>query len=245
VKKNQDKEKLKEKALHDIDTYITGLQNSLDEKQCKKAMLVSYWLTDYIRFLKKEETFLPQKQLSYNRGSIIKVHLGFRIGSEEGGLHYAVVLDRKPKKSSPVLTIVPLSSKKSNRIIRNNEVDIGNEVFRKIISKYDTLKAGTSKRIKKLEADLKNENAYTSDHRNEIHTEVRRLNGQITQLENLFEEIVRMKRGSIALAGQITTISKIRIYDPTHSGQLLDGISLEPATLNMIDAKIKELYVKA
>ncbi|MDR1585645.1 MAG: type II toxin-antitoxin system PemK/MazF family toxin [Prevotellaceae bacterium] len=240
MRQNHDKEKLKAEALCDIDAYITELHNSSDEKQRKKAALVSYWLKDYIRLLKKEETFLPQKQLSYNRGSIIKVHLGFRIGSEEGGLHYAVVLDRKPKKSSPVLTIVPLSSKKGNRIIRDNEVDIGNEVFRKIISKYDTLKADTVKRINKLEAGLENEKEYVP----EIHTEVRRMNGQIKKLGNLIDEIVRMKQGSIALAGQITTVSKIRIYDPTHSGQLLDGISLEPATLDKIDAKIKELYVK-
>jgi mRNA-degrading endonuclease toxin of MazEF toxin-antitoxin module len=244
MKGTRDKEKLKDKALGGIDAYITGLYNSSDVKQCKKASLVSYWLADYIGFLKKEETFEPIKQLSYKRGSIIKVHLGFRIGSEEGGLHYAVVLDRKPKKSSPVITIIPLASHKSGRAIRNNEVNIGNEVFRKIISKHDKLSAYIFERISRIKNDSENEKISTADLRSKAQDELKGLTQQAEQLDNLKKEILRMKQGSIALVGQITTISKIRIYDPTHSGQLLDGISLEPATLNMVDEKIKELFTK-
>ena len=49
----------------------------------------------------------------YKRGEIVKVHLGFNVGSEEGGLHYAVVLDKNNAKSSPVITIIPLTSVKT------------------------------------------------------------------------------------------------------------------------------------
>jgi mRNA-degrading endonuclease toxin of MazEF toxin-antitoxin module len=244
MKKKQDAEKLRDRALSDINAYITELYNSTDEKKRKKASLVSHWLTDYIRLLKKEETFESLRQLSYKRGSIVKVHLGFRIGSEEGGLHYAAVLDREPKKSLPVITIVPLSSQKGGRIIRYNEVSIGNEVFRKITNKRDKLRDNTAERVNKIEIDLKNEKINTAEFISEAREELKILTRQLEQLDNLRKEISRMNQGSIALVGQITTISKIRIYDPTHSGQLLDGISLNPKTLDMIDEKIKELYTK-
>ncbi|MFR4125889.1 hypothetical protein [[Ruminococcus] torques] len=43
---------------------------------------------------------------------MIQVDLGFRIGHEEGGLHYAVVLNKKDSPYSDILTVLPLSSKK-------------------------------------------------------------------------------------------------------------------------------------
>ncbi len=44
----------------------------------------------------------------YKRGEIVKVHLGFNVGSEEGGLHYAVVLDKKTMQN--LLLLLQLSS---------------------------------------------------------------------------------------------------------------------------------------
>ena len=50
----------------------------------KKASLISYWLKDYVRYLKSEDTFNPLKQENYKRGDVVKINLGFNIGSEEG-----------------------------------------------------------------------------------------------------------------------------------------------------------------
>lgn len=48
---------------------------------------------------------------------------------------------------------------------------------------------------------------------------------QQNYLKKIGEEIARMKEGSVALVNQITTISKIRIYDPrnTRSFTLMNG----------------------
>ena len=51
-----------------------------------------------------------------------------------------------------------------------------------------------------------------------------------------------MKAGTIALVGQITTISKYRIYDPLSTKNALHGIRVSDATLDLIDSKIKELF---
>lgn len=58
----------------------------------------------------------------------------------------------------------------------------------------------------------------------------------------LEKEIGKMKRGSIALVGQITTVSKIRIYDPLYPSDSLASIHLSDVALDKLDQKVKELY---
>ena len=50
-------------------------------------------------------------------------------------------------------------------------------------------------------------------------------------------------KGSIALVNQITTISKIRIFDPRNLKGVLAGISLSEEGMEKINQKVKELYV--
>ena len=56
------------------------------------------------------------------------------------------------------------------------------------------------------------------------------------------KELIRMKAGSIALIGQITTVSKYRIYDPLSTKNALHGIRVSENTLDLIDSKIIELF---
>lgn len=56
------------------------------------------------------------------------------------------------------------------------------------------------------------------------------------------KELIRMKAGSIALIGQITTVSKYRIYDPLSTQNALHGIRVSEHTLDLIDSKIIELF---
>lgn len=52
-----------------------------------------------------------------------------------------------------------------------------------------------------------------------------------------------MKEGSIALVNQITTVSKIRIYDPRNLRGVLAGVSLSAESMEKINKKVKELYI--
>lgn len=61
-------------------------------------------------------------------------------------------------------------------------------------------------------------------------------------LNKIGEEISHMKEGSIALVNQITTISKIRIFDPRNLKGVLAGISLSEESMEKINQKVKELY---
>ena len=91
-KNDQELQNHKEAAVKAISDYLDMLISSDDPGKADKF---SYWLEDYVRFLKREVTFQPNSLKRYKRGEIIKVHLGYNIGSEEGGLHYAVVIDKK------------------------------------------------------------------------------------------------------------------------------------------------------
>ena len=51
-----------------------------------------------------------------------------------------------------------------------------------------------------------------------------------------------MKKGSIALVGQITTVSKIRIFDPKTNKDVLSNIRMSNETMNKIDDAIEHMF---
>jgi hypothetical protein len=242
--------KLRKMAIKSINDFIDKLTTSGKHEDVNKASLILYWIHDYIRFLNKELTYDSRKALRYNRGSIIKVHFGFRIGNEFGGLHYAVVLNKHDAKSSGTLTVVPLTSIQDGRKIHPSSINIGDEVFRKVISKHDLQKRKLNDEVIQIISELdditKNhphDEALNNDESEKLLKMQARIEEQIDQLDRLKQEILRMKEGSVALISQIATVSKIRIRDPEHTSDCLAGIKLEPTTLSMIDDKIRELFV--
>lgn len=268
----------KKEAIKSLNKLLEYCINDPSAKHLKKANLISYWLKDYTRFLKFEEQFVPQKNIAYKRGNIVKVNFGFNIGSEYGGLHYGIVLDNNNAHSSPVVTIIPLTSIKDDKEVHPNNVPLGNELYHSLKIKYDAaskaLKAEqqtiadmlalleTMQDIRHSAAD---EVEYYKDASVEIYeekiailndrhkqvlaleriwNEKNRLNQERQRsLENLGAEIRHMKEGSIALVNQITTISKMRIYDPRNHGGVLYGISLSEESMEKINQKVKELYI--
>ena len=204
-------------------------------------------------------------------------NFGFNIGSEYGGLHYGVVLDNKNDHASPVITVIPLTSTKYDKKMHKNNVELGNEIYRSVKLKYDTiskalrdeqeeirqsielfsnvlsmteialneiesLNEGTAEYSKKLQDVIK----YF-----ELSTEIRDTwekkkehnEAEQAYLSKIGAEISQMKEGSTALVSQITTVSKMRIFDPRNLKGVLAGISLSEQNMDKINQKVKELYV--
>lgn len=105
----------KNNVLKKLDAYLTKLIDSPDKKVNAKSDKLSYWLEDWTTFLDFESRFSSSSLKRYKRGEIIKVHLGYNIGSEEGGLHYAVIVEKDNSIHNPVITIVPLTSIKHDK----------------------------------------------------------------------------------------------------------------------------------
>lgn len=266
----------KQKSKDDIKKHIKASLEELnnlcmeivDSNDPLKADKLAYWLSDYARLLAKEDKV--KNFASYKRGSIIKVSLGFNIGSEQGGLHYCVVL-KDSSKFDKVVQVIPLSSykpqKRKKENLRKGEVFLGNELFVNLMIKLDVLiklayilKKQIDDRISESKArieELQNLIPKLDNDKFEImlseinnniekcYTENNQIQNQIELAKKVKNEIFKMKQGSIALVDQITTVSKLRIYDPVSEKDALNGIRLSNESLNNIDNKIKELYTKS
>lgn len=243
--------KNKNEAITKITEFLDKLM--LDEVYLKKANLLSYWLKSYITYLNEEDNFDSNNLKEYCRGDIIKANLGFNIGNEEGGLHYCVVLDKKNAQSHSTLTVVPLTSLKPHKKPRKTSVFIGNEIYENLSQKNNEIMAMVKQRIENCKKELKK--LFTLSEATEEKTIFKKY--KLKELENILKdndkklllcskidfELNQMKNGSIALINQITTISKQRIYNPKNNFDTLSGIKLSPEKMQLIDEKIKKLYI--
>lgn len=228
MKKNKvDAQKLKEDAKSTIEKYLNDLIESEDDEDTKKASNLSYWVKQYIYYLNQEKTYNPRLQMNYKRGDIVKVNLGYNIGCEEGGLHYAVVINN-PNKNSGVVTIIPLSSIKNGKKIHYTEVNLGDTLYQKILIKLNT-------KMEMLKEQIAS--ATTDEQVKEIENKLKEIRSDLNQIQ-------KMKKGSVALVEQITTVSKQRIVTPTIRDNFLLKIRLSNDELDLIDEKIKKLYTK-
>lgn len=134
----EDAIKNKNEAIKMMINYLDNCLEIDDNANIKKVNLISYWLKDYIKYIKDEKNFNPTNLKTYERGDIIKVNLGFNIGSEMGGLHYCVVIDKKNNRNSPVVTVIPLSSQKIDKI-NKNYIILGNDIYNKLVEKSNEL----------------------------------------------------------------------------------------------------------
>ena len=267
----------KKEAIKNLNKLLEFYINDPSTKHLKKAHLISYWIKDYVRLINFEEQFDPSKNIAYKRGNVVKVNFGFNIGSEYGGLHYGIVLDNKNSHNSPVLTVVPLTSVKDNKPTHSNNVELGNEIYRSLKIKYDTISKSLKDEQKEILTTLSafsslietSEKAladaqecdkdsieystkleivkkYIEDAANlrNIWLEKEKHNTEAQEyLNKIGAEISQMKEGSIALVNQITTISKMRIFDPRNLKGVLAGISITEESMEKINKKVKELYV--
>lgn len=235
----------KNEALNKVNKYLDSWIVQ-DKIHAKKANLISYWLKDFFKYIEQEETFDSSYLKEYSRGDIIKVNLGFNVGNEEGGLHYCIVLDKKNVKSHSTLTVIPLTSLKSNSKKRSTSVFLGNEISLKVAEKAKSILLSID-RENAINYQLKVEKYYHQGILDEITPEeeaaAKDLKDKHILIEKIIEEAEQMKVGSIALINQITTISKQRIYNPKHDIDVLSGIRLSDEKMALIDEKIKKLYI--
>ena len=109
--------------------YYHYIYNQL-KSNYKKAAIFILWLGKYLSYQMQEQNFRPNYNINYRRGQVILVDFGYRIGSELGGAHYAVVLDMKSSKQNNQVTVIPLRSDKGKdtRYLSIYTVNIGTEI---------------------------------------------------------------------------------------------------------------------
>ena len=217
---------------------MTSLIDNPDQKIQSKSDKLSYWIKDWITFLDFEPSFSPASLRRYKRGEIVKAHLGYNVCSEEGGLHYCVVVDRQNSKNSPVMTIIPLTSVKPWTDINNlkkGSIYLGNELFTNLSSKISLVRKRLDMHIQSLQKCIKESHLVD---RETIAKDITSAEKERILLFRMIDEVDNMKKGSIALTNQISTISKIRIYDPKTNFDILSNVKLSNEKLDLIDNEL-------
>lgn len=139
-----------------------------------------------------------------------------------------------------------MTSQKPNIDVTNlkqGSISLGNELFTATSAKLGGLIKGLQRRIGDFKVKLE---PYKQEEEvpKELEEEFDSLEISLNYLEKTKREFDRMKNGSIALVNQITTISKLRIYDPKNSHDPLAGIKLSNEKLDKIDNEIIRRYTK-
>lgn len=208
--------------------YARHMRYLVNEKY-KNAALLTYWLFDYLRYLQMEDTFNPRFNIKYQRGQIVYVNFGYRIGSELGGCHYAIVLDVKNSKTNSQVTVIPLKSKREKETPYSAvyHVDIQSEIFRLLLSK--------AKEIGRVEREKLQQSTTPDD--------IKRVKKQLDIADSVIDFAEeKMNKSSVADLGQISTISKIRIVHPTKTRDPLSGICLSDESMRRIEDKLHFLF---
>ena len=210
----------------------------------KRAAIFVYWLNDYIEYIRTESTFNPHKLINYKRGQIVFVNFGYRIGSELGGNHYAIVLDVKNSRYNNTLTVVPLKSFKNKETSYSKiyQVRLGETISQLLLSKADSIILETTQEILDNASVIKNMDSISSAELDALMSKMRLLKRKIRIARNIVEYTKKLKKESVADLGQITTISKQRINMPCKANDILTNIIVPNELMSEIDKKMNYLY---
>lgn len=163
------------------------------------------------------------------------------LDGELGGLHYCIVLNKDDKPSFGTLNVIPLTSIKENKTYYDNTVNLGNEIYTILYKKFQKQFNNTFDKLSSISSKKINSYENIKDELEQIPI----LSEELEFLKKFENEITKMKKGSIALLNQITTISKQRIYYPKTSKDLLAGVRLSNKSLDLLDKKMIQLFTKS
>lgn len=140
---------------HNQSQYLT------DEMECDyhRAAVLYYGMSGQLEKLKNEKIFHQNNKkhfISLKRGSIIKIDFGLPLGSEFGGLHYAIVL-HDSNAANPLVSVLPIKSYKGNNLYKT-DVLFDEEIYQAIRSHLLIAKSIRRHRIKAFKTLLRDHN---------------------------------------------------------------------------------------
>ncbi len=230
---NRNEIDLKNKAILHKDNSLNRLDvtflKHIELSEYKKSDLLAYWINDFAEYHDEERIFDIAKSGIYSRGDVIKVNLGFNIGNELGGLHYCIVLNKYDNSRNGTLNVIPLTSRKDGKKYDSSSVNLGQELYNVFQEKIEKEKNKLQQILDELEK--------IDDIPINIKSIIEKEQVYIKKMEN---EISKMKKDSIALINQITTISKQRIFKDI----VRRNVKISSKSLDLIDKQIIHFFTK-
>lgn len=217
----------KDNALNDLDICIS---KHIDKEEFKQSNNLSKWIKKFSKYHNVEKMYHENSLSKYKRGEIVQLDFGYNIGNEFGGLHFAIILNKKDNNKNGVLTVVPLTSKK--RDYKYN-ISLKNEVYEKITENLNNLEKDINEYVSKIKLD-KNLNEL-------LVKEIEKFADFQIEIINESRDFIKIfNKESFALINQITTISKQRIYKRNYLG----NVRISSSMLDTIDKEMSKFLLK-
>jgi len=142
------------KVSDSLDIALASLKAVIMTLDPKPQQILSAWITRWGNFLKREKGFDPEFMPFFKRGDIVYVDLGFNVGSEHGGVHYAVIYENNNSRRSKTVVVIPLSSVADKANTASVDIYLGENVVPwtpgvKTIAKPSQIRAISKMRILK------------------------------------------------------------------------------------------------
>ena len=196
------------------------------------------WMHTYISYKANESKFSSTYLPKYEQGQILFLDFGCGIGSEFSYPHYAVVINSDDMKKNPIITVMPLTSKKAkHNVLMPWEHELTRPVpsllAEKAFNNFDL----DSEDYKTLRLDvielMNHKKDYTDDQFKEKYTSL--VNKAVELIVSTNQDIMtfrdKMKEGSIVETNHIRTIDKARIKFPDKRTHPLYGIHISDSDL--------------
>lgn len=218
-------------TFNDFKIFLLSILDSSIKNIDEKILQIIYWLKDWLRYLKYKDKFLTYNYKKFERGSIIKVNFGFNVGSELNFPHYAIVLSKNDSKYNPMLIVAPMTSIKETTNLSKlgkNRLNISNAfylaVYNKLAIALNEITDITDKYVDSMPYDPE-------------------FVKKVKLSKKHYDELEKMKTGSLVHINQIRAISKMRVLQPLNKDDILDGIKISSNILDEINNRIKQVYL--
>lgn len=226
-------------AMEEIDALLREWSASADPIFQKRAQLLGYWLRDYTKLLRNEDSFRTKSVPRLKRGAVVSVDFGYRIGREFGGRHFAVVLDKENPLSAPVVTVVPLMSLKNTYKPNPYTCLLDDGLYAPLFDRA----ASYSETADDLIRETKQMMSSSDTPLEMVRAKLWAANQSNEKAKKIIDEIKHLKAGSVANTCQVTTVSKMRIKRPLQKDDPLYGIRLSTGDMEKINAQLKSLFI--
>ena len=203
------------------------------------------WMHTYIAYKSNESKFNPTYLPKYGQGQIIFVDFGCGIKHEFSYPHYAIVLNTQDRKKNDLLTVLPLTSKKSkHNTLKDWEYEITypikNLLVDKVTNDFNIYGTKYMKLRNKIIALAKSASEIDKDEFERQYSKL--IESGVNEIYSANKDIMefadKMSKGSIVEVNQIKTISKSRIIFPIKKSHPLYDIKIHPNDLDIIRYKL-------
>lgn len=234
----------------DVLREYSGMINDAYQNNYDFAAKFLIWLWQYIRMFKNESGFNPSYLPKMERGQVVLINLGYRIGYELGGAHYGIVLDTDNRKKDGLITTVMMISKKERHTeegLKPWEYELPVPISMLVLEKARDIMSDIKNNPSVAEALKGLADLYHLSREEQFKQGPLILEKLKADLEAQTAPLIafsqKMNKGSVIDTRQIVTASKQRIIAPAKRADPLYNVRIPADCMREISRMIARNYI--